>query len=138
MLSSLILLAAVALIISRLFGATLRVVREAPASVDAITRHETMLAELRRDVWSASDARVDGDEIVVVEASGSETRWRRVNADMVRISAAGQRVWLDGGRDVSFEPAAGGLLVRSSRAATSAGDEALLINELKLLRGMRP
>lgn len=124
-----ILLAAVGLVLSRLFLATFRVIDRAPKARDEVVRVQAMIEQLRDDVWRARDVRVDGPKLLVVDG----ITWT-IDRDVIRRKTndeTGQFKPISA--ELLFVASTAGVTLQNAHPLGDADDSIVMASHAKLL-----
>ena len=92
MLMVIILLSTFALVATRLFSASMRVIDEAPAAHDAVSRFEQVARVLRTDVWGASRIEVSAGGSLLTARAGAAppSQWQFDEDGLITRSRPGE------------------------------------------------
>ena len=133
MMSVLLLLAAIGLVLSRLFLASMRVIDQAPRARDQIVRVEAMMTQLRDDVWHAADVRVSNPRTLIVD----QVTWTisRDDASITRTQDNETRHWKPISADLSFAASPSGVTLVNAKPDSDADDSMAIGCHAKLLAG---
>jgi prepilin-type N-terminal cleavage/methylation domain-containing protein len=131
MLFVLMLVGIASLLAARLFTASMRVIRTAPAVQDRFAVIDRMSASLRQDVWSADSIDVSNPHALALRSANQSTvQWSFFSDEIVRRTSQGDQLWpiaitltvqRDGSQVVVKGPDADELRFTSQALALSAG-----------------
>lgn len=137
---ALMILGVFSILAIRLFGASLRVTRQAQEGQTRIARMQGMLELMRRDVWGADRFEATSTRLLIEGASKIE--WK-VMPDMsvVRLDSAAnaqQRAWAELGQGVSFRVNPTTVIVHIEQGPVKHTDDLAMAAQMALVRrGMR-
>jgi hypothetical protein len=126
------LLGVAGLLMTRLIGASMRVVRTAPQAQEQHQAVDRMTFTLRRDVWGAREIVVsDARSIDLTQSDDSHIRWQIKDDLAVRTSPSGEQSWKIS-LPIRAEQQGPSLVLRTESNRDALNDEQRFLSQIML------
>jgi hypothetical protein len=131
------LLGVAGLLMTRLIGASMRVVRTAPRAQEQHQAVDRMTFTLRRDVWGAKAMVVsNARSIDLTQTDDSHIRWQIKDDAAVRTSSAGEQTWKIA-LPIRAEQQGPALVLRSESKRDALNDEQRFLSQIMMAEAKR-